>query len=107
MSNDYIDRLGDKGQISSLDELTSQDPGTLTETQLNVIIREIDIAIINIRRERRGNFASYSFGGASGRSASPAESIKTLMELRKFYKELLDTIPVCELTIYESPDIAD
>ena len=103
-TNDYLERLANNGQITTIGQIVEDDTTLLSEGQLVQLINELDVDLINLRRMRQGDFASYSLSGAVGRSKSPAEAISVLMELREMYETRLKQKPTLAVTIYDSPD---
>jgi hypothetical protein len=86
------------------DVTTVPDGTELTDAQLTAIIAKIDLDIYNLVAESKTPGLNYSEGGAVSRSVSRAANMKALMEMRKYYKDLLEQYPAEYLSQACDPD---
>lgn len=87
--------------ITSISELTGED--ALTERQINKIINRINIAIYNITAGKFDAVDHTEFG-VSGNRTEPSKTLAQYRNLLKFYKDMLEELPVYEVSQYDNPE---
>lgn len=76
----------------------------LTESQIQGIIRRIDLNIYNILRNK-WDAVDYAEFGTAGHRQDGTKLLAELREQRKFYAGLLEELPVFEVTEWDDEDV--
>jgi hypothetical protein len=90
--------------LTNLDGVTGSD---LTEAQIAGILAQIDLDIHNLLRGGKLSALKYAEGGAAGRSADRAANLRALLEARRFYTDLQQSLPGWHVNRYDDPDVND
>ena len=90
--------------MSDLNDLSSVSGGDLTEAQIKGILAQIDLDITNLLRDGKLSALKYATAGPAGQSTDRAANLQALLEARRRYEQLLQSLPAWEVSHYSSPD---
>jgi len=93
--------------MADLTDLSSVSGSDLTETQIAGILAQIDLDIHNLLRGGKLSALKYAEGGAAGRSADRAANLRALLEARRLYTELQQSLPGWHVNQYDDPHVND
>ena len=93
--------------MADLTDLNGVSGSDLTEAQIAGILAQIDLDIHNLLRGGKLSALKYAEGGAAGRSADRAENLRALIEARRFYTGLQQSLPGWHVNEYDDPDVDD
>lgn len=79
--------------MSDLNNLDSVAGTPLSEEQIRGILAQIDLDITNLLRDGKLAAAKYAGTGGGGQSMDRAANLKTLLDARRQYQQLLDQLP--------------
>lgn len=79
--------------MSDLNNLDSVTGNPLNEEQIRGILAQIDLDITNLLRDGKLAAAKYAGTGGGAQSMDRATNLKTLLEARRHYQELLNALP--------------
>ena len=84
--------------MADLSGLTSVAGSELTEAQIRGILAQIDLDITNLVREGKLSALPYRTGGQDGQSTDRAGNLRALLEARRHYESLLQSLPSWQLS---------
>ncbi len=89
--------------LTNLDDLHGQ---PLSESQIRGILAQIDLDVTNLLRDGKLAALKYSVGSAIGPTADRAANLQTLLDARRHYERLLESLPAWEVSqgVDDSPD---
>ena len=81
--------------LSGLSDLAGDE---LTESQIRGILAQIDLDITNLLRDGKLAALKYTVPGAGGRTADRGANLQALLEARRHYQHLLESLPAWEIS---------
>jgi len=93
--------------MTDLNDLSSVSGSQLTENQIRGILAQIDLDITNLLRDGKLSALKYGLAGAGGQATDRAANLKALLEARRHYETLLNSLPSWEISQAEAAEETD
>ncbi len=84
--------------MTDLPDLSSVSGTDLSEAQIKGILTQIDLDITNLLRDGKLSALKYSTQGEGGQATDRSANLKALLETRKHYEQLLQSLPCWEVS---------
>lgn len=84
--------------MPDLGDLNELDGTSLTESQLQAILNQIDLDVLNLLRDGKLATAKYATPGPGGETMDRASGLLALLAAREKYEALLQSLPSWQLS---------